>query len=67
MKKIQKILRHQSQRTTEIYLHSLEADLRDTMKLLEAKNGEFETENLEKSTPGSHTKRNGEPAIELTP
>jgi integrase len=48
-KRIQKILRHQSQRTTEIYLHSLEADLRDTMKLLEGENQAFETENLEKS------------------
>jgi len=49
MKKMQRILRHRSQRTTEIYLHSLEGDLRDTMRLLEGRNGAFETENLEKS------------------
>ncbi len=48
-KRIQKILRHQSQRTTEICLHSLEADLRDTMKLLEEGNQAFEKENLKKS------------------
>jgi integrase len=45
-KKIQKILRHQSQRTTEIYLHALETDLTDTMKLLEEENRLSEAENL---------------------
>lgn len=59
-KRIQKILRHQSQRTTEIYLHSLEADLRDTMKLFEGENQAFETENLEKShTLVPHQKEKG--------
>ena len=45
-KKIQKILRHQSQRTTEIYLHALETDLTDTMKLLEEEKGLSEAKNL---------------------
>jgi integrase len=49
MKKMQRILRHRSQRTTEIYLHSLEGDLKDTMKLLEGKNKASETENFKKS------------------
>jgi hypothetical protein len=49
MKKMQRILRYRSQRTAEIYLHSLEGDLRDTMRLLERKNGASGTENLEKS------------------
>ena len=49
MKKMQRILRHRSQRTTEIYLHSLEGDLRDTMRLLEGKNGASDAENFKKS------------------
>jgi len=57
-REIQKTLRNRSQRTTEIYLHSLEEDLRDTMKLLEGRNMVPETQDVKKS----HTKKNGEPA-----
>jgi integrase len=49
-REIQKTLRNRSQRTTEIYLHSLEEDLRDTMKLLEGRNMVPETQDLKSPT-----------------
>jgi len=49
MKKLQKLLRHKSQATTEIYLKNIDDDLAAAVSLLQKKDTQRDTQSIKES------------------